>query len=337
MRKFVIVFGTRPEYLKMKPVISAFKNSRISHKVIYVKQHEQIQETIDIDTITLSLDKTTENRLSCIGSEILLKLPVLIEESTDILVQGDTATAFYSALCAFQMKKRVIHLEAGLRTYDLERPYPEEAYRQMISRIATVHLTPHHDSTELLKRECVSGDIYTVGNTILDLVKSYNLSIQESNKILITFHRRENWDKIDMLLEGLSKVVKRWPSLEFTWYLHPNPELQEKVKRGIESLPMITLAGPANHYEFTQQIASTKFLITDSGGIQEEASFLGKHCIVLRASTERNHIPPQYITVLENYSELDWAIENISKFINSPCIVYGNGDSAEKIVNILSR
>jgi len=341
---YAILFGTRPEYLKMKPIIDEFKKrATLAYKVIYIMQHESIDEELDDAYERLAISNSTENRLNTIGSEILLKLPAYIKDCSHIIVQGDTATAFYSALTGFQLNKRIIHVEAGLRTYDLEKPFPEEAYRQMISRMASIHFTPHMGSLNILKNEKVSGVVENVGNTILDLISSYNLQCTMENIVLITFHRRENWSKIDLLLLGLKKLVMKTPHIKYLWYLHPNPELQSKVRGSIIQIDETTVVhsnsieikGPCNHLEFTKQIASCNFLITDSGGIQEEASFLGKHCIVLRASTERTHIPKEYITVLEDYSKLDEIYETIPNTHLHPCNVYGHGDSSIQILDRL--
>jgi UDP-N-acetylglucosamine 2-epimerase (non-hydrolysing) len=336
---FAIIFGTRPEYLKMKQIISQFKLQKIyDFKVIYITQHENINEDIDDLTIKLIINQSTNssNRLSDIGSEILTKLPSLIYSCSHIIVQGDTATAFYSALTGFQLNKKIIHIEAGLRTYDISKPFPEECYRQMISRISSIHFTPHDDSSNILINEKVFGNIFNVGNTILDLINSYNLTCSMDNIVLITFHRRENWDKIDDLLLGLKKLMIKTPNLKYIWYLHMNPELQKKVKESISNIPSIILKEPCCHIEFTQQMAKTNFIITDSGGIQEEASFLGKHCIVLRKSTERTHIPDKYITIMEDYTLLDNVYNNIPKEPLPVCNVYGYGDSSSKIINYLS-
>lgn len=331
MSHFTIIFGTRPEFLKLKSLIDKFNEKNIMHSVIYVQQHVSIDEEMDNYYKLLSIDNNGE-RLCNIGQQILLKLPDYIVDTTHIIVQGDTATAFYSALCAFQLQKKIIHIEAGLRTYDMEKPFPEEAYRQMISRIANVHFTPHEDSSKILMEEKVSGKIENVGNTILDLVRSYELTCKMYDLIMITFHRRENWDKIDLLLTGLQKLVKKTPNTRFIWYLHHNPALQSKVREAIREMPSIEIQSPCNHREFTTQIARAKLLITDSGGIQEEASFLGKHCVVLRASTERSHIPPEYITVLEDYSRLDEIYEGLTTSLLPPCNVYGSGNSSRMIL-----
>jgi len=337
VKKIAIIFGTRPEYLKLKSLIKEFEKRKILlFKVIYVTQHETIDEKFEHPVEILKISNTLlNNRLSTIGSEILLKLPVFLNECTDIIVQGDTATAFFSALTSFQLQINIIHLEAGLRTYDLNRPFPEEAYRQMISRLSTTHFTPHDDCSLLLNSERVSGYIENVGNTILDLINSYNLECKMDNIVLITFHRRENWNKIDKLLVGLKKLLEKTPHIKYKWYLHPNPELQTTVKTQIGVFNNIELKQPCEHLEFTTLISQSNFLITDSGGIQEEASFLGKHCIVLRASTERTHIPKEYITVLEDYSLLDEIYDFIPRKHLPRCNVYGNGNTCEKIINTI--
>jgi UDP-N-acetylglucosamine 2-epimerase (non-hydrolysing) len=153
------------------------------------------------------------------------------------------------------------------------------------------------------------------------------------NIVLITFHRIENWYKIDNLLIGLKKLVKKTPHIKYVWYLHHNPDLQKKVKTSINNISSIELREPCNHLEFAKQISLCNFLITDSGGIQEEASFLGKHIIVLRASTERTHIPKEYISILEDYSLLDEIYERVPNKQLLQCNVYGYGDTSKKIVD----
>ncbi len=338
-KEFCIIFGTRPEYLKIKPIVSQFKlQNELKYKLIYITQHENIIEDIDNTACTLTIDNyNTFDRLGNIGYEILNKLPKFISNSTHIIVQGDTATAFYSALCGFQLNKKIIHIEAGLRTYDISKPFPEECYRQMISRMASINFTPHDDSSNILLNEKVFGQIINVGNTILDLINSYNLQCSMDNIVLITFHRRENWDKIDDLLIGLKKLIIKTPKITYLWYLHMNPDLQKKVKDSILNINSIILKQPCNHIEFTQQMSKSNFIITDSGGIQEEASFLGKHSVVLRKSTERTHIPEKYITILEDYTQLDKIYNNIPTYHLNKCNVYGDGNSSIKILNYLTQ
>lgn len=333
--KYAIVFGTRPEYLKVKSIIDECKKRSINYKAIYVKQHISLEEELEHSIEHLEIENLNINRLQTIGYEILKKLPSFLSDITHIIIQGDTATTYYAAVTGFQMKKQVIHIEAGLRTYDLQRPFPEEGYRQMISRIANVNYTPHQDSASILKEEKVVGRIVNVGNTILDVIKNYNLSVCLKDIVIITFHRRENWNKIDEMLIGLKNLIEITPEIQYLWYLHPNPDLQKRVKEGIKNMKNVKLEGPCNHYDFSKQIAESKCMITDSGGIQEEASFLGKHSIVLRKSTERHHIPKQYLTICEDYRKLKEIYIKISKQIEEPCYVYGKGNSAQQIIDDL--
>jgi UDP-N-acetylglucosamine 2-epimerase (non-hydrolysing) len=336
-KKFAIIFGTRPEYLKLKPVIDEFKINNLNYIVIYIGQHETINENFDFCFEKLKIENMVDDRLCNIGCEILAKLPSLINLCTDIIVQGDTSTAFYSALVGFQLKKNIIHVEAGLRTYDLSKPFPEEGYRQMISRITNIHFTPHEDSSKLLIDEKVGGQIINIGNTILDITSSYNFKCEMNNNVIITFHRRENWCEINNLLIGLKKLIKKTPFITYTWYLHSNPELQKNVKDSIKDFNNIKLMNPCSHIEFVENMSKCNFLITDSGGIQEEASFLGKCCVVLRASTERVHIPSKYIMILDDYTKLEDIYDYIPKYNLEPCNVYGDGNSAKKIVNFIKN
>jgi UDP-N-acetylglucosamine 2-epimerase (non-hydrolysing) len=334
-KKFAIVFGTRPEYLKLKSIIDEFKYRNLNYTVIYISQHENIDERFDDSFQKIKILNITDERLSNIGSEILTKLPILIKDCSHIIIQGDTATAFYSALTGFQLGKSIIHVEAGLRTYDLTKPFPEEGYRQMISRMSTIHFTPHDDCAKLLNNEMVTGEIKNVGNTILDLINFYNFECKMENTVIITFHRRENWNEVDNLLTGLKKLIEKTPEIEYLWYLHHNPELQNKVKNNINNKENIKLMEPSNHVNFVNHLAKCKFVITDSGGIQEEASFLGKHCIVLRSSTERTHIPKEYITILDDYTKLDIIYDSIPKKELPKCNVYGNGFSSKLILDFI--
>jgi len=336
---FAIIFGTRPEYLKLKSLIDLFKaQNLIKYKIIFVSQHKDMQEKLSSDTLICPIEETKDERLNSLGIQILSNLPSLIQDCKYIIVQGDTSTAYFSSLCGFHSGKQIMHVEAGLRTYDLSRPYPEEAYRQMISRIATYNFSPHEDCSNILKEEKVSGSIITVGNPILDLIRSYNLQETKTNSVVITFHRRENWNKIDEFLIGVKRLALKTPEIIYNWYLHPNPDLQEKVKANISEFKSVILKNSLDHFSFTRELTMSKFIITDSGGIQEEASFIGKHIFVIRQSTERTHIPAEYLTVVQKYSELDRIYEeNISKIQTHklPCTVYGTGYAADQIFKII--
>lgn len=329
-----IVYGTRPEYLKVLPLITHLA----SVSVIRVLQHKDMDEP-DLKYDNKIVIDDSNNRLDSLGSQILLKLSSVFQQlnTSQLLVQGDTATAFYSALCAFQNRIPVIHLEAGLRTYDLENPYPEEAYRQMISRIASVHLVPHEYNKTLLEQEKVSGKIVCVGNTILDLVKSYNLTVSCGNTILITFHRRENLQYLESFVSNLKQCIHANPTREFVWFLHPNPVLQERVKTITHGMK-IRFVSPCAHREFLEHVKDCFCILTDSGGIQEEAAFLGKPTIVLREKTERDQIPLPYLTMVRPpYDYLKDVLSSIPTHQLEPCFVYGDGMTTDRVLNILNQ
>jgi len=331
--KLAVVYGTRPEYLKILPIIKLCKLT-----VIRIFQHTDIAEADLQSDISISLVKTSENRLDCIGSEILLKLGNILKENdvTHMIVQGDTSTAFYSALSAFQNNIKIVHLEAGLRTYDITRPYPEEGYRQMISRIADIHLAPHEYNKQLLESEKVVGKIYTVGNTILDLVKEYNLTVTSGNTVLITFHRRENIQYLDSFVRNLKQCIQTNTDKEFLWILHPNPELQAIVKNATIDLN-VKFIQPCEHRTLLNYLKDCFCVLTDSGGIQEEASFLGKPTIVLRDKTERDQIPEPYLFLVKpDYCELNDVFARIPNHRLPPCYLYGRGNTAYAILTYLS-
>ena len=337
-----IIYGTRPEFLKLKSIISL---KSYLFNIIRITQHNNIEEKdiqyshelyID-ENIDGNIDDNIDKRLSNIGSNILLKLPDLIKNSTHILIQGDTASCFYSALCAYQMGKKIIHLEAGMRTYDLYNPYPEEGYRQMISRIADIHLCPSSIEKNNLIKENITENIYVVGNTILDLVKTYNIKTTRENKVLITLHRRENWNIFKEYLIELIKLITNSPLLTFYFILHPNPSFK-KIWNDIKYIDNITIPNniiikqPIIHKELIELLSSCNYVITDSGGIQEEANFLGKYIYVLRKQTERNAIKNITICDMDNISQ----IKDTEKDYNYG-YEYGKGDSTIKIMNILNN
>lgn len=331
-----VCFGTRPEYLKVLPFIKTLAKANINHKVYYIEQHATIAENIAESVIRVNLPQLASNRLNSIGAAILIELEKVFDKGhSHIVLQGDTTTALFCAIYGFYNKIKVVHIEAGLRTYDLSQPWPEEGNRQMISRITDFHFTPHAECEDILKAEKASGKIYTVGNTILDLVKSYDLKPTITNTILITFHRRENWEKIDIFIGEIKNLLLLKPDLEFIWPLHPNPDLQKKIRASFENTTNLKLISPLPHREFTELISEAMLIITDSGGLQEEASFLGKQCLVLRESTERYHIPYPYIHLVKDISTLSSIIQSLNIELLEPCQVYGDGSSSQKILSIL--
>jgi len=330
--KVAIVYGTRPEYLKLKALVDCLSSSTIHYTVIKINQHVNIVDDETFYNHLLTIDDLTEDRIANVGANILTKLPSVINDYTHVLAQGDTASVFYSLLCAFQLKKCCIHLEAGMRTYDLDNPFPEEGYRQMISRIANVHLCPSEKEKQYLIDERVNGTIYVVGNTILDLVLSYNIPITYTPNVLITIHRRENWNRFKDYVSELFQLALCNPTINYHFLSHPNPMFKD-ILSSFEIPKNMFILQSLSHKETVQLLSSCCYVVTDSGGIQEEANFLGKYIYVLRKTTERNAIPLTKMTFCD--------VENVKDIVYRSAsdrgFEYGDGTSSSKIVDIFKH
>ena len=319
-------YGTRPEYIKIKKLISLSKD--VNHKVLYVEQHKEL---LNFDYDFKIEINDGENRLNSIISSIVSKFENF-SDITHVLVQGDTATAFAIALAAKNYEIKVIHLEAGLRTYDFENPYPEELYRQLISRMADIHLCPTELNYQNLINEKTSGDKFVVGNTVLDNISKEDTSY--GNTIIITLHRRENHKLIKNWFEEIEVLATEYPNLRFILPIHPNPNVYKhkdtfKNVEVIDSLP---------HDEFLKLIKNCRLIISDSGGIQEEASFLGKKVIVCRKTTERVETIGKTSFLCTQPSDLNNIfkdlVENYESEFDCP---FGDGQSSEKILLLLKN
>lgn len=327
--KLLIAYGTRPEYLKIKPLLEIEK-----FDTLRVCQHGDIIDFGNPNHI-LEIDKKCNDRLNNIFSEIFNKLENILINYDAILIQGDTATVAACAIAAFNLKKKIIYLESGLRSFDFQNPFPEEAYRQMVSRIADINLCPTSLSKQNLENEKVLGKIFVVGNTSLDNLIHIKGDSNYLNKVLITLHRSENLDKLDLWYEELDKIALKHKNLEFVYPVHPNPLIVEKSK----TLKNIKVINALAHSELLEVMKDCKLIITDSGGIQEEASFLNKKVIVCRKTTERPEaIATGHIKLCKDPNNLELLFEEIASnyFINSEC-PYGDGRSSEKILKILNE
>jgi UDP-N-acetylglucosamine 2-epimerase (non-hydrolysing) len=253
-----------------------------------------------------------------------------------VLVQGDTGSALGCALAAHNRKIKLIHLEAGLRTYDLKNPYPEESYRQIISRISDINLCPTELSKKNLINEKVSGKIYVVGNTVLDNLIDFKEKTEYSNNVLITLHRRENHEIMKEWFLKLNEIADTYKDLNFILPIHPNPNVQ--IYKNILN-KNIKVIDPLSHNDLIDLLITCKFVITDSGGIQEEATFFNKKTIVCRITTERPEaIDTGHLFLCKTPNELSNLvyITNQNYYINNEC-PYGDGHSSKKIIKILSN
>lgn len=295
------IIGTRPEAIKMAPVISAMKeSSAFRYVVVTTGQHRdllnQMLEKLDIHP-DYHLDLMTEDqKLSELFARMLPALEaVFSKEAVDVvLAQGDTATTFCAALAAFHQKIPFGHIEAGLRTNDLLNPFPEEGYRQMVSRISRWNFAPTKSAAENLVSEGVAPDrIHVTGNTGIDSLlkyagKSTEKLSSERRMILLTAHRRENFgEPIKAIFRAVKRVVERFDDVEVVYPVHPNPSVRVLAKEMLGNHPRIFLVTPLDYFQFISAMKESTLILTDSGGVQEEAPALGKPVLILRETTER--------------------------------------------------
>lgn len=328
--KILFCFGTRPEWLKIKPIIQKLEKNE--YKIYFTGQHQDLVEQIGFDYTSNIL--TNNNRLDDIIISSMTNFPT--ENFDYVLVQGDTGSAFSCALSAYNRKLKIIHLEAGLRSYDLENPYPEESYRQLISRISDINFCPTKISESNLKNEKIFGKTFVVGNTALDNITHLKSKTQYLNKVLITLHRRENHTQVKDWFLKFNEIGDIFKNLTFILPIHPNPNLQ-KYKNLLSD--RIVVVNPLSHFELLEILKDCKFVITDSGGIQEESVFLNKKVIVCRSTTERPEgIQTGHIFLCDKPLKLNELVYNLNEnyYIDEDC-PYGDGLSSNKIINILKN
>ena len=330
--KLLICYGTRPEYIKVKPLLKILERSYANFGTLYVAQHADLIGEHNPDRSLKLGGSSNCGRLNSVFSQLLKygEDEITKQGYTHVMVQGDTATAAAMALCAFNVKTPVIHLEAGLRTYDKGNPYPEETYRQIISRIADIHLCPTISNANNLIREHTIGDIHVVGNTSLDNI--INLQPHYGNQILVTLHRRENHEIIPEYFNEISKLALKHQDIDFILPIHANPD----VLKYKELLKGVRVTSALGHETTMHLLKNSKFCITDSGGLQEEASFLQKKCIVCRKTTERTEGIGSFFYLCPEPKNLSAVFDMVNQdfFIKQQC-PFGDGKTSEKIIEIL--
>lgn len=323
----LITYGTRPEWIKIQPLIKALEKRSHKFKVLFTGQHDNFFES-SFDA-AIKIPNMNINRLNEVFAGVMTSSQLEELNPKWVLVQGDTASVCAIALKYYNIGSKIIHLEAGLRTYDLKNPCPEEAYRQMVSRITSLHLCPNEENLNNIVNEKCGGDIEVVGNTVLDHLTDIKASYQE--KVLITIHRRENIPMIKEWFKAINDLAKNNPDIEFTLPIHPNPN----IKSHASLLSNVNVTEPMQHNELIHYMKDCKLIITDSGGLQEEGTFLKKKIIVCRKTTERNNDVGNFLFANEP-SDLNKLFsvaykDHIVDYLNCP---YGDGNSGEKIVNI---
>jgi UDP-N-acetylglucosamine 2-epimerase (non-hydrolysing) len=352
--------GTRPEAIKMAPVILALKKeSWACVRVLATAQHRQmldqvlssfgIKPDIDLDIMRPNQDLTrlTARLLTEVGK-------VLDDELPDaVIVQGDTTSVMVVSLCCFYRGIPIGHVEAGLRTWDMRHPFPEEMNRVLTSRLAHWHFAPTEMARKNLIQEGVSDEqIYVTGNTVIDALlltaeKNVKLDLPLKPKlrlVLITIHRRENFgEPIQEILKAIALLAKKFMDVQFLYPVHPNPNVKDIAYRLLEDSPNVILCKPLDYVPFVTALKRSYLVITDSGGVQEESPALGKPVLVLRERTERPEAVELGVVKLVG-SNSNKIIDEVSKLLESEDVYhgmakgvspYGDGHSAKRIVDVL--
>ncbi|WP_370831147.1 non-hydrolyzing UDP-N-acetylglucosamine 2-epimerase [Clostridium sp.] len=307
--KVLSVFGTRPEAIKMCPLVKALeKDNRIESIVCATAQHREMLDTVlDIFDVKPQYDLNVMSHgqtIVDVSNKVLTGVDKVIKECNPdiVLVHGDTSTTLNGALAAFYNQKPIGHVEAGLRTGDIYSPFPEEANRKLTGAIATLHFSATESNKANLERENIHNNIYITGNTVIDALLSVvdknhkfddknlnNIDFENKKIVLLTAHRRENWgDPMKDIFKAVKELVIKNEDVNVIFPMHKNPlirELANESFKGIED--KIHLIEPLEYVDFANLMAKCYLIMTDSGGIQEEAPALGKPVIVLRTETER--------------------------------------------------
>lgn len=370
--KVLAIFGTRPEAIKLAPLVKLMQqDGAFELKLCTTAQHRQmldqalslfeIQPDYDLDIMHSEQDL---NDLTC---RILQALkPILTQFQPDcVIVHGDTTTSFAATLAAFYQQIPVVHVEAGLRTYNLASPFPEEANRRLTSTLAQLHFAPTENAKQNLLREGIDADrIWVTGNTVIDtlcqtlqkiqqnpplaqqLASHYPFLNPEKKLILITGHRRENFGQgFEQICLAIAELARRYPDVQFVYPVHLNPNVYAPVHRLLGEIDNVFLIEPQAYQAFVYLMERAYLILTDSGGIQEEAPALGKPVLVMRDKTERDEaVAAGTIKIVG--TDQQRIVTEITHLLNNPLAYqqmaqaknpYGDGQASQRIIEILKQ
>ena len=366
MNKILTIYGTRPEAIKVAPVIKALEaDDRFTSVAVSTGQHREMLDQVNgMFGITpdhdLALMKQGQSLNEIVSRAVAGLDGIIAEEKPDaVIAQGDTSTAMAAAVAAFNREIPVIHLEAGLRTGNIHSPFPEEANRRIIGQISDLHLAP----TETSKRNLVAenfdpANIAVVGNTVIDALltaaewdttftdeRLNELAASDARLIVVTTHRRENLDAMAHIGLAVNDLAQQYPDVTFVLPLHLNPKVREAVLLEVDSVRNVIISDPLPYDQFTKLMGRSDIVLTDSGGVQEEAPALGKPVICMRENTERpeaveagtvqlvgtdrGNIAASVSTLLDDAS----AYERMARAINP----YGDGRAAQRSVAAIAQ
>ncbi|WP_052046353.1 non-hydrolyzing UDP-N-acetylglucosamine 2-epimerase [Candidatus Paracaedibacter symbiosus] len=352
------IIGTRPKAIKLAPILVAIcQNKYFKSKICITRQHTHLLDSFFLNhdvKIDYQFERyETSGSLYESAAYILKQIgKILVEAKPDlVLVQGDTTTAFIAALAAFYAAIPITHIEAGLRTGDLNSPWPEEAHRCMIAKVANFCFAPTIKAQDMLLAEGVPPEkVWVVGNTSIDAIRLARKSLiplsSKERFILVTMHRRENHGaSLIEVCQALRQIVKLFPDIHIKFVLHPNPTVHKPVREILFGVHKVELIEPLDHFSFTNLLDKCAFVITDSGGIQEEAFSMGKPVLIARNATERQEgilagiarlVGTKAANIISCCKEL-LKNEQILKSMSKVHFPYGDGHAAEPIVKILEK
>lgn len=361
MIKPLIVFGTRPELIKLYPVVCAFCEKGINPVVVFTGQHTSlVEETMrelrleNVIKLSLMLPNQTPESFF---SRCMQTLERLVDSNRvdALLVQGDTTTSLVGALVGFYKKIPVAHVEAGLRTRNLHSPFPEEGHRQLISRVSSWNFCPTLREVHALEEEGIAKQtIFNVGNTVIDTLRLTcdRLGIEvppasDCSQVLVTIHRRESFGGgLATIAQAIATLAEQKPKLDFILPLHPNPAVANEIRNVLEGRSNVQIIQPLPYATFIRELCSSRFVISDSGGIQEEAPWLGRPVIVVREVTERPQAIDAGASFLCGSSDSDCIVDTALLLTEDTSVfrasavrrsLFGNGFAAQEIVRILNN
>ena len=351
IEKTAIIYGTRPEFLKLFPLIIEFKKNHTNVCIINTGQHDSmltdLENSFGIEpNFSLSVQSKNFTNSNLIAKLINELSNVIHQENIQkIIAQGDTFTVLCSSLVAFMEQRKFYHIEAGLRTSNIKLPFPEEYNRRVVSLGSDINFSPTTlSSTNLSKENINPKSIVKVGNTIVDMIQyvlnKENIEISYQNKVFITAHRRENIGvPLQQIATAILELATENPEIEFHWALHPNPNTRKLILEIFNNKPEnVIFTEPLDYTEAIKKMAASRLLISDSGGIQEEAPSLQKRVLILREETERPEVLDCNCGILVG-SNIKIIKENFYKIWNNPSEYifksennpFGDGKASEKI------
>lgn len=335
----VICYGTRPEIIKLAPVISALRAKGVPFQTVFTGQHPDLYRDVSALIPAPDFQPSFDGSAASLSDALARTLRWLDEVFAQaqprlVVAQGDTTAVLAAAMAAFYRQIPFGHVEAGLRTYDLTQPFPEEAIRQQVSRITTLHWAPTQRAADNLRAEGIRAAIEITGNTIVDICQSFGFQTVYGNEVLVTLHRRENHgDTLDRLAAQLEQLAECHPELDFVFPMHPNPAVQ-RLKTHFRK---VKVCAPLPYPELLALLSRARLVVSDSGGIQEECGAFGKKILVCRGFTERPEGVEAGFARLAGddlLGHFDWANDAPEWSGNNP---YGDGKASLRIADSIAR